>query len=43
MRLLIKGSSYLRVAFINLGAIPLGGIDMVDSFFRTDFEYLIKK
>ena len=28
----------LKVAFLNLRAIPLADIDMVDSFFRTDFR-----
>ena len=36
MRLLIKGGSYSRAAFINFGVTPLGGIDTIDSFFRTD-------
>ena len=38
VRLLIKGGSYSRVAFINFGATPLGDIDTVDSFFRTDIR-----
>ena len=38
VRLLIKGSSHLRVAFINVGATPLGGTDTVDSFFRIDLR-----
>ena len=37
--LLIEGGSYSRAAFINFGATPLGDIDTIDSFFRTDFEY----
>ena len=36
--LLIEGSSYSRAAFINFGAIPLGDIDMMESFFRTEFR-----
>ena len=38
MWLLIEGGSYSRVAFINIGVIPLGDIDTVDSFFRTDYH-----
>ena len=38
VRLLIEGSSYLRAAFIDFGATPLGDIDTVDSFFRTDLR-----
>ena len=38
VRLLIKGGCYLRAAFIKFGATPLGDIDMVDSFFRTDIQ-----
>ena len=38
VRLLIEGSSYSRAAFINFGVTPLGGIDTVDSFFRTDLR-----
>ena len=34
--LLLKGGSYSIVAFINVGVTPHGGIDTVDSFFRTD-------
>ena len=30
VRLLIEGSSYLRVAFINFVVTPLGDIDMID-------------
>ena len=36
--LLIEGCSYLRVAFINLGATPLGDIDMMGSFFKINLE-----
>ena len=38
VRLLIEGGSYSRAAFINFGATPLGDIDTVDSFFRTDIR-----
>ena len=38
VRLLIEGSSYLRAAFINFGAIPLTDIDTANSFFRTSFR-----
>ena len=36
--LLIEGGSYLREAIINFGAIDLGDIDTIDSFFMTDFR-----
>ena len=35
VQLLIKGSSYSRLA---VGATHLCGIDMVDSFFKTDLR-----
>ena len=40
--LLIEGSSYLSVAFINFGAISLTDTDTVDLFFRTDFQIFIQ-
>ena len=36
VQLLIEDGSYSRAAFFNFGATPLGDIDTVDSFFRTD-------
>ena len=36
--ILIKGGSYSIVAFINVGVTTHGGIDTVDSFFRTDLR-----
>ena len=38
VRLLIEGGSYSMAAFSNFGATPLGDIDMIDLFFRTDFQ-----
>ena len=39
--LLIEGGSYLREAIINFGAIDLGDIDTIDSFFMTDFRIFV--
>ena len=36
VRLLIEGGSYSRA---NFGETPLGDIDTIDSFFKTDFRY----
>ena len=36
--LLIEGGSYSRAAFINFGVTPLGDIDTIDWFFRTDLR-----
>ena len=36
--LLFEGGFYSKAAFIKFGTIPLGDIDTIDSFFRTDFD-----
>ena len=33
-----QGQLLFKAAFINVGVIPLGDIDTVDSFFRTDYR-----
>ena len=38
MQLLLKGGSDSIVAFTNVGVTPHGGVDMVDSLFRTDLR-----